>query len=44
MRVSLDGTNVITTSDRGFSDPFDGVRISDKGGDFIIKRVKVSGS
>ena len=44
MRVSLDGTNVITTSDRGFSDPFDGVRISDKGGDFIIKQVKVSGS
>ncbi len=44
MRVSLNGTEVIATSDRGFSDPFDGVRISDKGGDFIIKRIKVSGS
>lgn len=44
MRVSLDGTEIITTSDRGFSDPFDGVRISDKGGDFIIKQIKVSGS
>jgi len=44
MRVSLDDTEIITTSDRGFSDPFDGLRISDKGGDFIIKHVKVSGS
>lgn len=44
MRVSLDGSEIIATSDRGFSDPFDGLRISDKGGDFIIKRVQVSGS
>ena len=44
MRVSIDGTEIIATSDRGFSDPFDGVRISDKGGDFIIKQIKVSGS
>lgn len=44
MQVSLDGAEVIATSDRGFSDPFDGVRISDKGGDFIIKQIKVSGS
>ena len=44
MRVTLDGSEIMATSDRAFSDPFDGVRISDKGGDFIIKQVKVSGS
>lgn len=43
MHVSVDGKEMIATSDRAFSDPFDGVRIADQGGDFIIKRVTVKG-
>lgn len=43
MRVSLDGAEIMTAVDRGFSDPFDGVRISDRGGDHIIKQITVQG-
>lgn len=43
MRVSIDGSELIATNDRGFSDPFDGVRFSDRGGDVIVKRVSVKG-
>lgn len=43
MKVTLDGTEVLSVVDRGFSDPFDGLRLSDKGGDFIVKRVTVKG-
>lgn len=44
LRVAIDGTEVLSVVDRGFSDPFDGLRISDQGGDFIVKRVTVRGS
>lgn len=43
MHVSLDGKEMISTTDRAFSDPFDGVRISDSGGDFIVKRIALKG-
>ena len=43
MRVHVDGTEVLATSDRAFSDPFEGLRISDRGGDFIVKRITVKG-
>ncbi len=43
MQIGIDGKEVISTSDRAFSDPFDGVRIADKGGDFIIRRITVKG-
>lgn len=44
MTVSIDGAEIIRVADTSFSDPFDGVRISDQGGDFIIKKITVSGS
>ena len=44
MRVSVDGAEVMTVTDRAFSYPFHGVRISDRGGDFIIKRITVKGT
>lgn len=43
MNVSVDGSELIATNDRGFSDPFDGVRFSDQGGDIIVKRVNITG-
>lgn len=43
LRVSLDGTEILNVVDRGFSDPFDGLRISNRTGDFIVKRVTVQG-
>lgn len=43
MRVSVDGKEMISTSDRGFSDPFDGVRLSNTSGDFIVKRITARG-
>ncbi len=43
MRVTVDGEVVIQTSDRGFSDPFDGVRIGVLAGDFIVREITASG-
>ncbi len=43
MRVLVDGAEMIRTSDRGFSDPFDGVRISNQSGDFIVRQVSANG-
>ena len=44
MVVSVDGIEMIRATDRSFSDAFDGVRLSDQGGDFIVKRISVDGS
>lgn len=43
MTVTLDGTEILNVVDRGFSDPFDGLRFSNREGDFIIKHVTVQG-
>jgi len=43
MVVSIDGTEMISIVDKSFSDAFDGVRISDQGGDFIVKRIAIDG-
>ncbi len=43
MSVTLDGTKILNIVDRGFSDPFDGLRISNRAGDFIVKKVTVKG-
>lgn len=44
MIVHVDGTEILRVSDRSFSDAFDGIRLSDQGGDFIIKQITVSGT
>ena len=44
MNVSVDGKIVISAADRGFSDPFQGITIANRGGDYIIKRITVSGA
>ena len=44
MFVTIDGTEIIRVSDRSFSDAFDGVRLSDQGGDFIVKRITIDGT
>lgn len=44
MVVSADGQELIRVVDKSFSDAFDGVRISDQGGDFIVKKITVSGT
>lgn len=43
MRVSVGGIEVLSVADRGFSDPFDGVRLSNSSGDFIVRRITVVG-
>lgn len=43
MRVTVDGNEMIAAADRAFSDPFDGVRISNTSGDFIVKRITAKG-
>jgi len=42
MSVTVDGKAVLNFTDRGFSDPFQGVTISNSGGDYIIKRIAIS--
>jgi len=43
MSVTLDGNEILNVVDRGFSDPFDGLRFSNREGDFIVKQVTVKG-
>ncbi len=43
MRVLIDGKELLNVADRGFRDAFSGIRLSDTGGDFIVKRVSVHG-
>lgn len=43
MVINVDGKEMFSTTDRGFSDPFDGVRISNTSGDFIVKRITAKG-
>ena len=42
MRISVDGREILATVDRGFGDPFQGLSISNGGGDYIIKRITVT--
>jgi len=42
MSVRVDGREILATIDRGFGDPFQGLSISNGGGDFIIKRISVT--
>lgn len=44
MMVTVDGTEMVRVSDRSFSDAFDGIRLSDQGGDFIVKRIAIDGT
>lgn len=41
MSVSIDGRQVITATDHNARGPFDGVSISNRGGDYIIKSISV---
>lgn len=41
MAVSVDGKELLSATDRGFTDPFDGLQITNAGGDFILKRISV---
>ena len=43
MVISVDGVAVITVTDRGFRDPFDGVAVVNRGGDVALRRITVSG-
>lgn len=43
MIVIVDDIEMIRVADKSFSDVFDGIRISDQGGDFIVKRVTIDG-
>jgi len=42
MTVRLDGETVLTATDRGFQDPFDGVVVSNLGGEFAVRELRVA--
>jgi hypothetical protein len=44
MTITIDGKTVLSTTDRSFSDPFQGIAISNHGGDYIIKQIAISGA
>ena len=44
MAVSVDGTEVLNTQDRGFGGAFDGFRLVNRGGDFILRSVSIKGT
>ena len=41
MVVSIDGREVLKASDQSFRGPFDGLRMVNRGGDYILKRIAV---
>ncbi len=43
MVVTVDGAAVIDVSDRSFRDPFNGVALANRGGDFSVREITVSG-
>jgi hypothetical protein len=44
MTVSLDGREILTASDNTFKQNFDGLRLVNRGGDYIVKRLNVTGT
>jgi len=44
MSVSVDGAEVMTTVDRGFRDPFSGFVFINRGGDYGLHRILISGT
>ena len=44
MTVRLDGKDVMTATDRTFNQGFDGLRLVNRGADYIVKRLKVNGA
>ncbi len=44
MSVSINGNEVLKTSDRGFRDSFTGLALINGGGDYIVKSITVSGT
>jgi hypothetical protein len=42
MSVTIDAKPILNFTDREFSDPFQGITISNSGGDYIIKRIAIS--
>lgn len=44
MTVSVDGTEIMSTSDRSFADPFDGITFVNTGGDAAVSYMKVEGA
>lgn len=43
MVVSLDGDEVFRVTDRNFTDPFDGLTLVNKGGDYAVREVTIHG-
>ena len=44
MAVSLDGKEIMTANDRAYNQDFDGLRLVNRGGDYIIKSITVNGT
>jgi len=44
MRILIDGTEMIHARDTGYRDPFDGVTLLNRSGDFIVSKVLVDGT
>ncbi len=42
MKISIDGKKILSAIDRGFDDPFRGLTMINRGGDYIIKRVEIT--
>jgi hypothetical protein len=43
MNVTLNGNPVLSTTDRGLRDPFDGIEFSNRSGEFALRSLKLSG-
>lgn len=44
MTVAVDGKTLISITDRGFRDPFDGFVLANSGGDFGLHRIQIRGA
>lgn len=44
MTVKIDGKQVLSVADKGFRDPFNGIALINHGGDYILKKLTISGA
>ncbi|HIC30157.1 MAG TPA: hypothetical protein EYO85_12100 [Rhodospirillales bacterium] len=44
MRIAIDGREILAATDMGFQGDFDGLRMVNRGGDYIFKRFTVYGT
>ena len=44
MRIAIDGREILAATDMGFQADFDGLRMVNRGGDYVLGRIAIHGT